>query len=70
MDKFLVAVKQEYVRDIQISPIVNKNNDNWRDAFGQIIIGVLEATDITIAIEEAASLIDVEIEILEAYRLA
>ena len=50
MKKFLVAVREGYVRDVQVARVGYVGDDDdceldWDDAFGELVVGVYKAED-------------------------
>lgn len=65
MSRFLVAVSSEHVRDVQVFDGVD-----WRDFFGELILGVYEGVDAWEAMRKASKYEGVSKDILVCYELA
>lgn len=67
-----MTVDSEFVRDVQICLIPEQfdSDDGWKDAFGELVLGIYHADIVGQAIEKAAIEHGVSGEILYAYELA
>lgn len=64
MKKYIMIIKEEYVRDAQVC--VNYKKDIWRDLFPKVLLGLFEAEDEINAINMASLSTGYPVDIIEA----